>query len=46
MQMQRDLKFSHQDIATELNNTSQEVISRLLKKNGATRTSKLYIATT
>jgi CRP/FNR family transcriptional regulator len=27
----RDLKFSHQDIATELN-TSREVISRLLKK--------------
>jgi IS30 family transposase len=28
-------KFSHQDIATELN-TSKEVISRLLKKNGTT----------
>jgi hypothetical protein len=35
--MQRDLKFSHQDIATELTYI-REVISRLLKKNGTTRT--------
>jgi orotate phosphoribosyltransferase-like protein len=41
MPVAKDLKLSHQEIATELN-TSREVISRLLKKNGTTRISKLH----
>jgi CRP/FNR family transcriptional regulator len=36
----KDLRLSHQEIATELN-TSREVISRLLKKNGTTRISQI-----